>query len=164
MPGKRGPEFGDFVTAFDEYRMGVAVADAGLGGDDPAIPILDTRGGPNANVIGQGSDESQYGRNAQIGLGVLLDAGLSSVKLKVWLNVQPTRPKLTTPPSAPPSSSSSSSSSSSPNSGWVVVVDEFSVAESSYITIADIPPGKYKVEITEITGSGMVSIVESHAA
>jgi hypothetical protein len=161
MPGKRGPEFGDFVTPFDEYRMGVAAADAGLGGDDSAIPILDTRGGPNANVIGQGSDENQYGRNAQIGLGILLDSGLSSVKMKVWLNVQPTRPKLTTPPVG---SSSSSSSSSGPGSWWVVVVDEFSVAESSFVTIADIPPGQYKVEITEVTGTGTVSIVESHAA
>lgn len=159
MPGKRGPEFGDFVTEFDEYRMNVVAADT-ADIDDPSIPILDTRPGPNRNVIGQGSDGNQYGRNAQIGLGILLDSGISSAKFKLWVLVAPTRPVLT----QASASSSSSSSSSGPVSWWAVAKPEFTVSESSYVVVKDIPPGQYKLEVTELNGSGTLSVVESHAA
>jgi hypothetical protein len=161
MPGKRGPEFGDFVTDFDEYRMNVVAADT-ADIDDPSIPILDTRPGPNRNVVGQGSDNNQYGRNAQIGLGILLDSGISSAKFKLWVLVEPTRAVLTQAGAS--GSSSSSSSSAGPVSWWAVAKSEFTVAESSYVVIKDIPPGQYKLEVTELNGSGTLSVVESHAA
>jgi hypothetical protein len=130
--------------------------------DDPAIPILDTRPGPNRNVVGQGSDNNQYGRNAQIGFGILLDSGISSAKFKLWVLVEPTRAVLTQAGAS--GGSSSSSSSAGPASWWAVAKSEFTVSESSYVVVKDIPPGQYKLEVTALNGAGALSVVESHAA
>jgi hypothetical protein len=160
MPGKRGPEFGDFVTPFEEYRMSVDTADA-VDVTDPSIPALDTRPGPNQNVMGAGSDLNQYGRNAQIGLAVII-AGCSAVELELWLNADPTRARLSTRASSG-SSSSSSSSSASPTDMWVKVAEKTFGSVSELWVVKDIPPGEYKVKVVTVTG-GNVSLVESHAA
>jgi len=150
---------GDFVTSFDEYRMDIAAVDTG-GPENPSIPILDTRPGPNANVgLGQ-ADINQYGRNAQLDIGLILN-GLSSVKVTLWLLAEPNRAKLQ---SATAGSSSSSSSSSGPATGWWVKVEDKTVSTSSLWVVKDIPPGQYRIEVNTLTGGGTLSIVEGHAA
>jgi hypothetical protein len=161
MPGKRGPEFGDFVTPFEEYRSNVGVADT-VDVQDSSIPVLDTRSGPNQNVIGQGSDGNQYGRNAQIGLAVVV-AGCSKVELELWLNAEPTRARLSNNSPVGSSSSSSSSSSTSPTDMWVKVAEKTFGAVSELWVVKDIPPGEYKVKVVTVTG-GNVSLIECHAA
>ena len=178
MPGKRGPEFGDFVTPFEEYRRDIAAADA-VPVQDPAIPLLDTLPGANVNVgLGQ-ADVNQYGRNAQMNLAVII-AGFSAVELELWLNAVPTRARLhggTTPvssssssvsptpssSSSSPSSSSSSSSSSSPTDTWVRVATKTFGSVSELWVVKDIPPGEYKIKVASVTGNGNVTINESHA-
>lgn len=161
MPGKRTCEYADFVTPFAEYRMNVEAADA-VPVQDPAIPALDTREGPYANVgLGQ-VDVNQYGRDAKIDLAVII-AGCSAVELELWLNAEPTRVKLSSSvPSG--SSSSSSSSSSSPTDLWVKVAEKTFGAVSELWIVSDIPPGEYKVRVVSITGGGNVSLIEGHAA
>ena len=165
MPGKRGPESGDFVTPFEEYRMNLSAADT-VGAEDPSIPVLDTRPGPYNNVgLGQ-SDVNQYGRNAQLDLAVIL-AGFSTVELELWLNAEPTRERLHSNTPASSSSSSSSSSASSyvsPTGNWVKVAAKTIGSDSELWVVKDIPPGEYKVLVVTVTGDGNVSIIEGHAA
>ncbi len=159
MPGKRGPEFGDFVTDFAEYRINIDAADAS-GPQDATIPSLDTRLGPNQNVMGAGSDQNQYGRNAQINLAAIVK-GFTSVTLQLWVKAEPTRAALQAPPG---SSSSSSTPIDEPTTGLWVKVDEKTVTASAMWAIKDIPPAEYKVLVSAVAGSGAVSLVECHAA
>jgi hypothetical protein len=159
MPGKRGPEFGDFVTPFEAYRVNISAAD-GSGPTDDAIPVLDTRQGPNQNVMGQGSDKSQYGRNAQIDIAAIIK-GFTSVTLQLWMKAEPDRAELRAPPG---SSSSSASPIEEPTTGLWVKVDEKVLTASGWWVIKDIPPAQYKVLASAVSGTGAVSIVECHAA
>ena len=159
MPGKRGPEFGDFVTPFEEYRINLAAIDAG-GPEGDAIPVLDTRDGPNQNVVGQGSDKNQYGRNAQLDLAVIIK-DFSSVTLELWMKAEPSRAELR---SAPSSSSSSSAPIEVPTTGLWVKVEDKTLTSSEFWVVKDIPPAEYKVRLSAVSGTGAVSIVESHAA
>ena len=130
--------------------------------NDPSIPILDTRPGPYSNVMGA-SDNNQYGRNAIINLAFIL-AGVTKVDVEVWLNAEPTRPKLSTDAPAGSSSSSSSSSSSASPTGFWVLVNALTVGpESTFFVVEGIPPGEYKLKVKNLTG-GNLSIIEGHAA
>jgi hypothetical protein len=156
MAGNRASENGDFVTPRKVYRSEVAAADS----DDPtsgAVPILDTRfKDMNYNVV----THSFYGRNAQIDAAVFLRKGASAATLKLYLlaevELQEARP------ATDPSSSSSSSSSSGGETEWVLVETK-SVSANLLWVIQNIPPGRYKILVTSLTG-GEVEIRTQHAA
>jgi hypothetical protein len=156
MAGNRASENGDFVTPRKVYRAEVAPADS----DDPtsgAVPILDTRYKDQNYGV---TTMAFYGRNAQIDAAVFLRKGASAATLKLYLlaevELQEARP-------AVDPSSSSSSSSSGGEMEWVLVETK-SVSVSLLWVIQNIPPGRYKILVTSITGGGEVEIRTQHAA
>jgi hypothetical protein len=158
MAGNRASENGDFVTPRKVYRAEVAIADS----DDPtsgAIPILDTRfKDQNYGVV----THSFYGRNAQIDAAVFLRKGASGATLKLYLLAEIELQEAK--PAADLSSSSSSSSSSGGETEWVLVETK-TLSASSLWVIQNIPPGRYKILVTSITGrGGEVEVRTQHAA
>jgi len=154
MAGNRASENGDFVTPRKVYRE-VSVADA----DDPtsgAVPILDTRfKDMNYSVV----THSFYGRNAQIDVAAFLRNGASGATLKLYLlaevELQEARPAV--------DPSSSSSSSSGGETEWVLVETK-TVSNNLLWVIQNIPPGRYKILVTSLTGGGEVELRTQHAA
>lgn len=157
MPGKRAIEGGTFLTPRALYRSNITSVDPSV--EDLGVPILDTSKAPGYAVgLGQ-SDFAQYGHNAQLDLAVIID-GFTSVTLEAWLFAEIEQREF----NPEPSSSSSSSSSSMPATGeWVFVVDK-TLSKSSLWVLRDIPPGKYKVRVSAVSGSGAIHIRENHAA
>jgi hypothetical protein len=155
MPGRRSSEFCDFITPRANYRVNITVVDS-VGPESGTIPTIDTRDGPNTNVgLGQGSTAS-YGRNAQLDLAFIV-ADFTSLTYEIWLKATLDRAELSTvaPPTAP----------TLPSTDEWVLVREDSLTESSLLIVKDIPPGQYKILITELVGTpGAVTIREQHAA
>jgi hypothetical protein len=159
MPGRRALEGGTFITPRAPYREDITTVDPSV--EDTSIPILDTSKSPN-EVVGLGqSDWAQYGQNGQMDLALIVE-GFSSVTVQLWLQAEIEQRGLQ--PSAPASSSSSSSSSSYPTTGEWVYVGDKTVDKSTLWIVKDTPPGKYKVRVSAVSGSGSVRIRESHAA
>jgi hypothetical protein len=156
MPGKRASEHADFVTPRRAYRESLVAVDS-VGPEDPSIPELDTRGGPSAAVgLGQG-DTAQYGRNAQLNLAVIVE-GFTSATLEVWLKGEVEQQELIVG-----SSSSSAPLTLPATEDWVKVTSKVFTASELW-TIKDGPPGKYKIKLFAVAGSGNVHIREQHAA
>ena len=168
MPGKRATEQADFVTPRVVYRDGIDTIDTDV--LDTTIPILDTNLPPSI-VVGLGqADVNQYGRNAQIDLAILLGSatgssssgGSFSVTLELWLKAEIEGERLRSKDSLSPSSSSSSSPRPLPaTEDWVFVATQ-TFTRSTLWVVKDIPPGKYKVLATAV--SGRTTILEQHAA
>jgi hypothetical protein len=159
MAGNRSSENGDFVTPRKVYRSEVSPADT----DDPAsgaVPILDTRF--KDQNYGQ-TTMSFYGRNAQIDAAVFLRRGASAATLKLYLLADVELQEAKPAAEAPSSSSSSSSSSGGGETEWVLVETK-SVSANVLWVIQNIPPGRYKILVTSITGNGEVEIRTQHAA
>lgn len=156
MPGKRAVEQADFVTPRRAYRESLTVVD-GSGPEDPAVPELLTNRSPTSVVgLGQG-DVGQYGRNAQIDLAVIIQ-GFTSATLELWLKGEVEQQELII------GSSSSSAPLTLPTTeDWVKVETKVLTVSSLWI-IKDVPPGKYKVLLAAVAGSGNVHIREQHAA
>lgn len=158
MPGKSSAENTDFMTPRAEYRTCLVGADSSL--DD--VPILDTRNGPNAQLVNAPADNAvgsaAYGRNAQISIAAIIQ-GFSQVKIQLWLHAVVQLQNLI----VPGDSSSSDVSCTEPVTGEYVFVEERVLALSALSVFKDIPPGQYKVKISAVTGSGFVTLRESHA-
>lgn len=159
MPGKSSPENTDYMTPRAEYRTCLVAIDSGLAD----IPVLDTRQGPNAQLLNTENDQAvgsaNYGRNAQISIAAIVQ-GFSQVKIQLWLNAVVQLQNLITPGE----SSSSDPSCTAPVNGEYVFVEEKTINGSALCVFKDIPPGQYKVAVTAVTGSGFVTLRESHAA
>jgi len=155
MPGNRASEAGDYITPRYIYRREVS-AEA----DDPtsgSVPILDTR--LKARNYNPGEEVfSNYGRNAQINVAVLLRDSASAATLKLYLLAEIELQQARTASSL----SSSSSSSSAAGSDWILVETK-AVTESLLWVIQNIPPGKYKILATSVTG-GTVELRTQWAA
>lgn len=163
MPGRRAMEGGTFITPRAPYRESITALDPSV--EDVSIPILDTSKSPNS-VVGLGqSDWAQYGHNGQLDLALIV-GGFSSVTVQLWLLAEIEQRELQPPASDSSSSSSATSSSSSsfsPTGEWVYVGDK-TVDKSTLWIVKDVPPGKYKVRVSAVSGSGSIQIRESHAA
>lgn len=159
MAGKSSPENTDYMTPRAEYRTCITAADSDL--DD--VPILDTRNGPNSQLLDAMNDQAigsaSYGRNAQISIAALIQ-GFTQVKIQLWLNAVVQLQNLI----VPGASSSSGASCEAPPNGEYVFVEERTVTLSTLCVFKDIPPGQYKIKISSVTGSGFVTLRESHAA
>jgi len=160
MAGQRAKEGATLVTPRAAYR---SITAAGETATDSAIPILDTRGGPNQSVGLSNGDVNQYGQNAVLMLSVLL-CEFSSITLQVWLKAELEAKTLSNGEETSSSSSSSSSSSCSLTTGEWVLVEERTFTASSLWVVRNIPPGQYKVIMTAATGSGEVTVREQHGA
>jgi hypothetical protein len=154
MPGKRGAEFGDFVTNTDVYREDVTVADALVDLlNDTAVPVLDLLTGPHVTVgLGQG-DPNNYGRNAQLSVSAIVAAG-GSATLQLWKLADLNRQYAGPAPGA--------GSDPLPATGEWCFVDEVAISRSTFWVIKDIPPGEYKILVTAVVGG--VKLREQHAA
>jgi hypothetical protein len=85
-------------------------------------------------------------------------ATFTNLTYELWLKATLDRAELSTatPPVDP---------TPLPSTDVWVLVREDSLTESSLIIVKDIPPGQYKVLITELVGTpGAVTIREQHAA
>lgn len=156
MAGQRSKTYADFVTPRALYRNGLTGADVG-GPEDAAIPILDTRVGPNQVI--SSLDTNQYGRNAQIVVAAVIK-GFSAATLELWLKAEVEDEGLVTE-----GESSSSQAEDLPATlDWVLVATSGSIAKSGLWIIKDIPPGQYKILFTAKTGSGNLILLEQHAS
>lgn len=155
MPGQRALENGDFVTPRAVYRAEIIAVDTDI--TSVGIPILDTRGGPNGNVVVGPtlSSKAAYGRNCQIDVSIIVQ-GFNPVVLELWLLAEVERAELSTatPPAVP----------TLPATGQYVFVESKSTTQSCLWTIKDIPPGQYKIYAKTLTGAGFVNIREQHAS
>lgn len=160
MPGKRVPENASYVTPRQDYRVDVAAADS-VGAQDPTIPEFDTIPSPNA-AIGLGQSDSNLcgGWNAQLNLAVIIQ-GFSSVDFELWLKAENEAKSLQEGSS---SSSSSSAGPTLPSTEEWVLVEAKTLTKSSLWIVKSAPPGKYKVRVAAVTGSGHIQIREQHAA
>lgn len=159
MPGKRVPDTASYVTPRQDYRVDVAAADS-VGVEDPAIPVLDTVPSPNAHLgLGQ-SDSNLYGGwNAQLNLACIIE-GFSSVTFDLWVLAENEAKQL----QEGSSSSSSSAGPTLPSTGEWVLVESKVLTKSSLWIVKSAPPGKYKVRVAAVTGTGHIQIREQHAA
>jgi hypothetical protein len=159
MPGQRAKEGGTFVTPRALYRSSLTAVDPDV--ESEAIPVLDTSRSPYTPLgLGQG-DNAQYGQNGQLDLAVIVE-GFSSMTLELWLLAEIEQRELSYPDDG--SSSSSSSSTPWPSTGEWVFVEDKTITKSSLWIVKDIPPGKYKVRVNAISGTGSCTIRENHAA
>lgn len=157
MAGNRALEAGDYITPRFIYRLDVATE-----ADDPdsgAIEVLDTR--LKARNYNPGDEVfSNYGRNAQINVAAFLRGGASAATLKLYVKAEVELQQARTAESL---SSSSSSSSSGPSGTEWVLVETKALTVNELWVIKDIPPGKYKILATSVTG-GTVELRTQWAA
>jgi hypothetical protein len=164
--GKRAVEQGTAITLRAIYRNDLTVASE----TDPTadIPILDTRYGPNQQIIPVGqpnSDFNMYGKDARILLYVFLNA-LTSATLTLWLRAPVTIQDMRTPDEVSSDSSDTGPTLPVSTGEWVQVAQKL-ISNTSLWVIADIPPGEYKVLLTSWvgnSGTSFVTLLEQHAA
>jgi hypothetical protein len=106
--------------------------------------------------LGQG-DVAQYGRNAQFDLTVIIE-GFTSATMELWLKGEVEQQELVE------GSSSSTAPLTLPATEDWVKVDTKTLTVSGLWVAKDAPPGKYKILLTAVAGSGNVHIREQHAA
>jgi hypothetical protein len=158
MPGKRSPEFGDFVSQRQIYRRDIDAVDSG-GVTDADIPELDTLSSDYGGQV-VNNDVNMYGRNAQLDLAVITGV---NVTLQLWMKAEIETEELDYSEELG-SSSSADPALTLPGTGDWVFVEEKVLTRSELWVVKDVPPGKFKVIATAHAGGGPVHVLEQHAA
>lgn len=154
MAGARCTTNTTYVTPRAHYRANIETDDTSP--TDVSIPILDTR--IDYDKVGT---SSQRGESAQINLAILLadSDGLTStipeVTVELWLKAEIEMVAYDAP--------SAVTIDPTPSTGEWVCVGYTSVDRSTLWVVKDIPPGQYKVLVTDIAAGTSVSIREQHA-
>lgn len=149
MAGKRD-QIGTYVTLRKNYREDISAAEAAADVVNPAIPEIDTRA---VQVNPSSDDRNIHGKDARLFLSVLLSSGISGATVQTWMFADI---------ESVPGGATSSSSSLSPSEGWVLVQSD-DLTSSKLVKVLDVPPARYKVLVTSITGVGTINILSQYA-
>jgi hypothetical protein len=153
MPGKRTQDNADFVTPRRIYRAEVIAVDPTA--ENVAIPILDTRSGPNTSVGGGQSDNNQVGKSGQLNLAVLINA-FTSVTLQIWQQAEVEQAELSSAPPPPAMTLPATAN-------WMKTHEKVFTGSELWI-VPGLSPGKLKVRVSAVVGAGQIQMLEQHAA
>ncbi len=164
MAGKRNHSLADYVSNWKRVRLNAAAADSvGPESEAPTVGAIDsfsTKGGPNDVMLGGvASEGNNYGRNAQIDFGVII-SGFASITLQLWTLVEETN----TPLVNKGDPAAIVTAITMPSTGMWILVETKVLTASGWWVVSNLRPGLFKVRVSAVTGSGAITVLESHAA